>query len=85
MALVGVGYAYEKFMLEVDGRFLTVFCNFLNIAGEQNNNAVLTWSQMINSIPSPSIFKIFPHSFLHQPDVFIQITCLQCWALPWNM
>lgn len=35
MALVGVGYAYEKFMLEVDGRFLAVLCNFLHIAGEQ--------------------------------------------------
>lgn len=76
MALVGVGFAYEKLMLEVHGRFLAVRCNFLHIDGEQNNNAVLTWSQMINSIPSPC------QDFL---DVFIQITGLQCWALPWKI
>lgn len=55
MALVGVGFAYEKLMLEVHGRFLAVRCHFLHIAGEQNNNAVLTWSQMINSV----LVKIF--------------------------
>lgn len=85
MALVGVGYAYEKFILEVDGRYLAVLCYFLHISGEQNNNAVLTWSQMMNSIPNHVYSRFSRIPFSISFVVFIQIRGLQCWALPSNM